>query len=199
MKKIELKKQQNLDSILQTALELFQSRGFIGTSMDKIAEQAGVTKQTVYRYFKSKEDLFQRALEAERQHQNFHFLEALEQEDVTAALQGFAEGFIAKHVSPGHMATMRLLVAEGPVVPEITRAFYAMGPRLTRERLARFLRERCQVADAETADIAIEVFLDMLHGMRMPVLIGLRPVPTPAEIHQQAERAVQVLWQLLHL
>ena len=34
--------------------------------MDSIARGAGVTKQTVYRYFSTKEELFQEALEAQR-------------------------------------------------------------------------------------------------------------------------------------
>ena len=44
--------------ILAAAERLFLSLGYIGTTMDAVAIEAGVTKQTVYRYFPSKVSLF---------------------------------------------------------------------------------------------------------------------------------------------
>ena len=41
------------------ATEEFLTRGFLGTSMDRIAESAKVSKRTVYDHFPSKDDLFQ--------------------------------------------------------------------------------------------------------------------------------------------
>lgn len=52
------------EAILAAALELFAERGFYGTAVPEIAEQAGVGAGTIYRYFESKEAivnaLFQR-------------------------------------------------------------------------------------------------------------------------------------------
>lgn len=47
----------NADQILETATRLFASRGFDGTSLQAIAEQVGVTKQTLLYYYPSKEEL----------------------------------------------------------------------------------------------------------------------------------------------
>ncbi len=44
--------------IIDAALELFCEKGFAGTRMDDVARRAGVTKGTVYLYFKNKEALF---------------------------------------------------------------------------------------------------------------------------------------------
>jgi len=46
-------------AVLQAASEEFLSRGFYGTSMDRVAEAAGVSKRTVYDHFPSKDHLFQ--------------------------------------------------------------------------------------------------------------------------------------------
>lgn len=194
MKKIEQKKKQKLSSILKAAQGLFQSGGFIGTSMDKIAEKAGVTKQTVYRYFDSKEALFKATLEAQRLQEKSNFLEALELENSTEALETFAFGFIEKHLSREHLANIRLLVSEGPKVPEITRTFYAMGPRRTKICLARFLKERFESTDTE---YEIDVFLAALLSMRMSVLTGLNSQPSPKTIREHAVKAVKVLLKLL--
>ena len=44
-------------AILDAARDLLARKGFTGTSMDEIARQAGVGKDTLYRRWKSKEDL----------------------------------------------------------------------------------------------------------------------------------------------
>ena len=45
------------DQIVNSARELFKKYGIQKVSMDEIAKNAGVTKKTVYSYFKSKADL----------------------------------------------------------------------------------------------------------------------------------------------
>jgi AcrR family transcriptional regulator len=46
------------DSILQTAAKLFARKPFHEVLMDEVAEQTGIAKGTVYRYFANKDDLF---------------------------------------------------------------------------------------------------------------------------------------------
>ncbi|WP_320040271.1 TetR/AcrR family transcriptional regulator [uncultured Desulfobacter sp.] len=196
MKKIEQNKKLKIQRILKAARELFQSNGFIGTSMDKIAEQAQVTKQTVYRYFESKEALFKSALEAQRLEATNDFLDALDLEDTTKALNAFAFGFIERHLSKAHLANIRLLVSEGPMVPEITRAFYAVGPTRTKTRLARFFKERFNVEDAQ---YEIDVFLSILLSTRMTVLTGLVEPPSRTKIRQHSVKAVNSILKLLDL
>lgn len=43
--------------IAAAAIELFAARGFSGTSVQEVADRAGVSHRTVYRYFPRKEDL----------------------------------------------------------------------------------------------------------------------------------------------
>ena len=50
------------DAILKAATALFLQDGFEKTSMDAIALKAGVTKQTVYSHYQSKEQLFTRMI-----------------------------------------------------------------------------------------------------------------------------------------
>jgi AcrR family transcriptional regulator len=44
--------------LLDVAVDVFAERGFHGTSMDEVAEAAGVTKPVLYQHFDSKRDLF---------------------------------------------------------------------------------------------------------------------------------------------
>lgn len=51
------------DRILQAALDLFLGQGIRKTSIDEVAERAGVTRVTVYRYFADREQLVAEAFE----------------------------------------------------------------------------------------------------------------------------------------
>jgi AcrR family transcriptional regulator len=53
-----LEKEKRRKSILKSARKVFKKVGFENTSMDLIAEEAQLSKGTLYLYFKSKDDLF---------------------------------------------------------------------------------------------------------------------------------------------
>lgn len=55
------------DRILAAAAKLFRAEGIRAVSVDAIAEQAGLTKRTVYYHFRSKDDLIAAHLEARDQ------------------------------------------------------------------------------------------------------------------------------------
>ena len=46
------------EKLLETAIRIFAEKGYAGTSVREIVEQAGVSKPVLYYYFKSKEGLF---------------------------------------------------------------------------------------------------------------------------------------------
>ncbi len=48
--------------LVDTAMELFSAHGYHGTGIDRIAEEAGVSKKTMYHHFRSKEELILAAL-----------------------------------------------------------------------------------------------------------------------------------------
>jgi AcrR family transcriptional regulator len=53
----ERKKQETQHRILDVAVRLFQEQGFDNTSFEKVAEEASVSRATVFNYFPSKRDL----------------------------------------------------------------------------------------------------------------------------------------------
>jgi AcrR family transcriptional regulator len=57
-------KERTRQRLLAQAQRLFRERGYAATSLEQIAEAAGVTKGAIYGHFASKEDLMLSALEA---------------------------------------------------------------------------------------------------------------------------------------
>ena len=62
MSKVEQNKLQKRNALLDTAFELFTSKGLHRTSISDIAERAGVAKGTFYLYFKDKYDIHNRLI-----------------------------------------------------------------------------------------------------------------------------------------
>lgn len=50
------------EHLIQTAVELFRRRGYHATGIDRIIAEAGVAKMTLYKHFRSKDDLIVAAL-----------------------------------------------------------------------------------------------------------------------------------------
>jgi AcrR family transcriptional regulator len=58
------RKEARPDEILAAALASFAERGFAATRLDDVAARAGISKGTLYLYFKSKEELFEAVVRA---------------------------------------------------------------------------------------------------------------------------------------
>ncbi|HOO70697.1 MAG TPA: TetR/AcrR family transcriptional regulator [Spirochaetota bacterium] len=56
-KRIQREKLRRTDEILQAALKVMLAKSYTGATMDDIAAEAGITKPTIYQYFKTKDDL----------------------------------------------------------------------------------------------------------------------------------------------
>lgn len=50
------------EKILRTAIKLFSEKGYLGATTKEIAKEAGIAEVTLFRYFPSKENLFEETL-----------------------------------------------------------------------------------------------------------------------------------------
>jgi Transcriptional regulator len=57
-KQIRMNKEDRRSQIIDSALEVFKEKGFKGATTSEIAEAASITEVTLFRYFKSKQDIF---------------------------------------------------------------------------------------------------------------------------------------------
>lgn len=117
--------------ILDAATALFLRKGYAGTSMDDIAREAAVSKQTVYQHFSDKEQLFADiVLATTDQVQDLVRLtgEALATgTDVQAGLGELARQFLTSLMQPGLLRLRRLVIATADHFPEVGRSWYEQG------------------------------------------------------------------------
>ena len=60
---MQVKKDEIRNNILDTAQRLFIKRGYENTSMKQIAERSNISKSNIYRYFRSKEEIYEKKKE----------------------------------------------------------------------------------------------------------------------------------------
>lgn len=67
------------DDLIDTALRLFYTHGFHATGIDKILAESGVAKMTLYKHFRSKDDLVLAALQRRDEQFRTWLMNAMEQ------------------------------------------------------------------------------------------------------------------------
>ncbi|WP_309126833.1 TetR/AcrR family transcriptional regulator [Microbacterium sp.] len=133
-------------AITAAAADVFVRDGYDPASMDEIAERAGVSKQTLYAHFGSKEGLFVQVLQAETE-RAFASLPIHEQESasVTASslrrhLEALGEAFLEVVLTPRMIGLRRLAIAESHRFAASAEAFARGGHERSVEALARMFR-----------------------------------------------------------
>lgn len=123
------------DQIRDGAQRLFLENGFANTSTDAIARETGVSKQTIYVYYSSKEellaDVLQRLIENGQQ---YMFVEPdgtplRTAEELRDALYSLAENLVSALMRPDYVALVRVIVAETPRLPRLGYLFRDAVPR----------------------------------------------------------------------
>lgn len=79
------------ERILGTALELFAQSGYLGTSMNDIAKQLGITKAALYKHYASKQEILDRIVERMNE-MDYERAEAYEMPETEP--DGFAEAYL---------------------------------------------------------------------------------------------------------
>jgi AcrR family transcriptional regulator len=144
--------------ILQAAIEILESNCFLNATADAIAERAGASKATIYRWWPSKEAVFIEALrEATAQEMPFPDTGDL-REDIRQQLQNFV-----KLLTGPRGRTFKAFIAAAQSDPEVAEAFRNLWIKPRRAQTKAAL-ERHQHEGRLSKEVDLEVFIDLLYG-----------------------------------
>jgi TetR/AcrR family transcriptional regulator, mexJK operon transcriptional repressor len=122
------------------AERVFLARGFTETTMQMIASQAGGSKETLYRHFRSKEALFAEVI-GRRAAQISGPESALARDEIPeVALFDLGISLMRMMTNKNTASLFRVVVAEASRSPTLGAIFYARGPATTLKRLTKYLR-----------------------------------------------------------
>ena len=183
-------------SILEAAMTLFPDRGYDGTSVEAIAQAAGVSKLTVYSHFADKETLFGAAVtECCAQMLPHRLFEPGPGLPVREALLGIGRAFVDLMMDERAIALHRVMVSQAGQDRRLAEIFFNAGPRAALQEMESFLRAANADGSLRVASPAkdAEHFYSMLKGVRhMRVLVGLCPPPPAAERDAHVSEIVQL-------
>ncbi|MGE4220011.1 MAG: TetR/AcrR family transcriptional regulator [Alphaproteobacteria bacterium] len=171
-------------AILAAATREFMRRGYERAGMDAIAEEAGVSKQTIYNHYGSKEALFEAivSLRSGRLLSPLHDPE-LSRRTPAEALRSLGRQFLDVVLDPSSLALYRVLTAEAGRFPALGRATYQQGPERSVATLARYLTDEHARGRLHVPDpiLSAEQFFGMLMGhMQLRALLGVESRPAAA-------------------
>lgn len=156
------------NAVLQAATNLFFEHGYAATSIEQVAEKAGVSKVTIYNHFGGKRGLFSESVNAQCLVIREHFtLEELPKGTLRARLNVIAEAVNAFLSRPEMVQFERRIAAETEYEPEIDEAYLNAGPRRMKAALARLLEALETAGELKVQDpsLAAEQFVSMCEGM----------------------------------
>jgi AcrR family transcriptional regulator len=127
--------------ILDAALEVFESRGLAGARLEEIAEEAGISKGTIYLYFESKEALFRALVQRTIVAATAEFVERERAGTATARLHELAAERWGHFRSREFQTVYRLVLGELHMFPELAKAYLDQVPSGAADCLARVIEE----------------------------------------------------------
>jgi TetR/AcrR family transcriptional repressor of mexJK operon len=187
-------------AIVEAAAGLFLDHGYQGTSMDEIAALAAVSKQTVYKNFSDKEQLFSDIVLGAAARAD-EFIQALPgvlagTDDLRAGLQALARQYLATVMQPRLLQLRRLIISEAGRFPDLARTYYQRVPERVMDALATQLGELAGrgLLRADDAQVAASHLAFLILGLPLDraMFLGTGHELSAAELDRRADDAVDV-------
>jgi AcrR family transcriptional regulator len=183
--------------ILEGARRVFVSSGFDAASMNDVTREAGVSKSTLYVYFRSKEELFTALIAQERDRYFEAFVPILaDTEHPEAALFRFGLALAELSISPAAVHAKRTVIAVASRMPSLGRAFYRDGPERAHALLVAYLERAVAAGRLSIEDIplAASQFVELVGAglFRRSLFDDEAPLATAQELERTVRGAVDL-------
>lgn len=152
----------NREAILDAAADLFLESGYDRTSLARVAENAGVSKATLFKQFPTKAELFEATVLAAGGAPEAPPVSP-PPADFLAGLMHLGRAYADVLARPRIAGLMRAIIAESPRFPELRERTFDFGTLPVLIALRRYLREADAAGVADVADP--EVAATQLLGM----------------------------------
>jgi TetR/AcrR family transcriptional repressor of mexJK operon len=182
--------------LLDVATGLFMERGFDGTSIDAVAEAAGVSKPTVYARYRDKRDLFVAVLRGRIRKWLAPVSAAAEAQaietspkSIKTTLHELSRHMVAYTLAPEAGALQRILSAQAVQFPELAKLANEEGWLRTVRGVSSILRQSAARGQIKVDDpeLAADMFLNLVLGhCKRLALYGIAADPKIMERHRKA-------------
>ncbi|GAA1981454.1 TetR/AcrR family transcriptional regulator [Isoptericola halotolerans] len=153
----------NRAAILDAAVRLFLESGYDRTSLARVAQDAGVSKATLFKQFPTKAELFEATVLTAGGPPDAEVADP-RTGDLHAGLVALGRAYAELLTRPRMVALMRVVIAESPRFPELRERTFDFGTLPVLAALGRYLRAEHEAGSAriEDLDTASAQFLGMI-------------------------------------
>src|SRR5262249_22356576 len=166
------------ERVVRAASKLFLEKGYGATGMDAIAQEADVSKATVYSYYRDKASLFADVMVQMCEDVGRHLdAEGLPGGSLEEDLRAIALHGLQRLLEAVDRGIVRRVVAESREFPELGRKYWETGPGKIQDLFARRLEDASRKGRLNLDDPARAArrLVGQLDGPYvMPILAGVR-------------------------
>ncbi|MBN1428437.1 MAG: helix-turn-helix transcriptional regulator [Anaerolineae bacterium] len=170
----EPRREETRRRILEAAMRLFSEQGFARTTTRALAQAAGITEMTLFRYFAGKEQLFEAAVQ--------EYGGKAVAGEMEAQLTGHYRedllilGNLLMNILKQRGDAMRMMICEAPHFPAMAEVI-AQNPRILRRMLASYLQRQIDAGQARPVDV--DAAANLFWGMFLAYRLGADLIDEP--------------------
>jgi TetR/AcrR family transcriptional repressor of mexJK operon len=188
-----LKPKAKEQEVLDVATEYFLQHGYRGASINAMARSSGISKESIYRYFSSKQQLFEAVIGREliEYRRSLHRLDAtLRSMELRPALVMVAETILGIITTDRTLALRRLIFDEATRSPEVGQHYYKIGPGQAYTVLESVLETHAHESDFDIPALARHFTGLLSWRVTLERQCAVRAEPTAHEIAEIAANLV---------
>jgi TetR/AcrR family transcriptional repressor of mexJK operon len=183
--------------VLNVASDYFLRHGYQGTSVNAIARDSGISKESIYRYFSSKKELFEAVIAkelAEYQEKLYQIDVEFESIALDVVLRQVAESILGAVTTDRTLGLRRLIFQEARKSPDIGQYYYEVGPREAYRDLEKIFAHHRSAARLPPDKLAKYVVGMLLHHA---MLLRLCAITKPLTAKQKQNLAAETTTDFL--
>ncbi len=175
------------EHLLEAALHIFHTKGYVGTTLDDIARAAGTTRGAIHWHFGSKAELYNTLIRESYQRAMPAYLEAFSTRGTPLqTLRRVMEFLIGYVEDDTHFRTiMEITLLRSEIQPELAQGLQekAEGNRIMQEQLERLIKQGITLgeirADVQSPVVALAI-MSLTNGIVMQWLFAPDTFPLKA-------------------
>jgi AcrR family transcriptional regulator len=182
-----------IERLLDAATQHFMEAGYEATSIGQIARFAHASKETFYRHFPTKEDLFKAVILRQVRGGTQKLTAVLSDEPPITALTAFGRLILDGLLHPENIALRRISLVERLRFPELGPVVHENGPARILAALAAYMDQQIAAGNLRKMNtkVGARQLLDLIVAEPLiRTVFGSEPIPNARQRRQRVDQAV---------
>lgn len=179
--------------VLDVACEYFLRHGYDGASISAMARSSGISKESIYRYFSGKKELFEAVIDREL----LDYQEQLRDLDATLKGAGLHESLVAISetilgliTTDRTLALRRLIFEEATRSPDVGQHYYQIGPETAFVKLEALFNKHLGPEGHDSSLLGRYFVAILSHRVMLERECQVYPEPSREQVRAVAEAIV---------